>query len=321
MRSPFTGGKVEEVYTREEVDFRGDKYDVVAIYYECLDTGEHFTESWMDEICLNDLYCQYRQRHGVPNKTEIKKIREHYGLNYSQISKLLGLGRNQFPRYEKGEVPTESNGKLIVSLKSCKTALSYLETSRQEFEDKDYAKIKKQIQEAGDVPVNNPLTQYFGTISNDINNGFNDFDFNKVSEMVLYIINKLGTCYKSKLNKCMYFCDFRFFKKYCKSISGLQYMAIQYGPVPKCYDTLYDNIDSIKREYTNAHGDIAIKFSSDPITPTLLNSKELEVIDEVVSFVSRFTTLGIEDESHKEHAWKKYVGRNCVIPYYEAFLD
>lgn len=42
-----------------------------------------------------------------------KKIREYYGYNSSQMSRLLGFGLNQWANYEKGHEPSESNALLI----------------------------------------------------------------------------------------------------------------------------------------------------------------------------------------------------------------
>lgn len=50
---------------------------------------------------------------------------------------------------------------------------------------------------------------------------------------------------KTKLNKEMYYVDFYSYKKYGRSISGLAYRAIQYGPVPEHYETVYDYVQGL----------------------------------------------------------------------------
>ena len=42
-----------------------------------------------------------------------KKIRDYYGYNSSQMSKLLGMGINQWRNYENGQEPSLSNSLLI----------------------------------------------------------------------------------------------------------------------------------------------------------------------------------------------------------------
>lgn len=65
MSSPFTGGEVHLVETTEVQTFRKEEYIVHVSYYVCKDTGEQFTSEEQDEQLCNELYNQYRVRHGV----------------------------------------------------------------------------------------------------------------------------------------------------------------------------------------------------------------------------------------------------------------
>lgn len=73
MKSPFTGGLVYLVEDTEVQVFRKEQYTVHVRYYECKDTGEQFTTEEQDEQLCNELYNQYRIRHGIPFPDEIKK--------------------------------------------------------------------------------------------------------------------------------------------------------------------------------------------------------------------------------------------------------
>ena len=53
LKSPFTGGKVKEVSTTEEHEFRTEKLLVHVRYYVCEDTGERFTTTEQDELLFN----------------------------------------------------------------------------------------------------------------------------------------------------------------------------------------------------------------------------------------------------------------------------
>lgn len=120
MKSPFTGGRVKEVSTTETVEFRKEKYCVPAIYYVCEDTDEQFTTTEQDTIRFDDLYAQYRLRHGIPFPDELKDIRQTHGLDCCQMSKLLGFGPNQYARYEAGDIPSECHGKILAAIKDKK---------------------------------------------------------------------------------------------------------------------------------------------------------------------------------------------------------
>ena len=140
LKSPFTGGKVKEVSTIEEHEFRKEKFSVHVRYYICEDTGEKFTTTEQDELLFNELYSQYRVNHGIPFPEEIKGIRLRYSLNYQQITKILGFGANQYAQYEKGQMPSESNGKLLSAAMNRAFMLHLLEGSRAEFDEAEYEK-------------------------------------------------------------------------------------------------------------------------------------------------------------------------------------
>ena len=145
IESPFTGGKVLEIHDVEEKTFRGEKYRVNVQYYKCEDTEEQFTTTEQDSLWTEDLYSQYRQRHGIPSAQEIKAIRESYGLNYTQMSRVLGFGVNQLKNYEEGQVPSESNGKMLRLAADPLTMMNLLELSRNEFPDAEYERIRGKI--------------------------------------------------------------------------------------------------------------------------------------------------------------------------------
>lgn len=145
ITSPFTGGKVIEVQGFEEKTFRGEKYSVQVRYYQCEDTGEQFTTSEQDELWTSALYDQYRTKHGIPSPEEIRTIREQYGLNYTQMSRILGFGINQLKNYEEGQVPSESNGKMLRLIDDPLTLMNLLEISKSEFTESEYGRIKQKI--------------------------------------------------------------------------------------------------------------------------------------------------------------------------------
>ena len=66
MTSPFTGGEVLLIKEPREVEFRGSKFHIVHHSYQCVDTGEKFTDTRLDELNVNQVYNQYREKEGIP---------------------------------------------------------------------------------------------------------------------------------------------------------------------------------------------------------------------------------------------------------------
>ncbi len=322
MKSPLTGGLVKEVFTTEVKEFRKEKYTVRVRYYVCEDTGEQFTTTEQDTLQFNDLYAQYRIRHGIPFPDEIKAIRKHYNLNYSQISRILGFGANQYAKYEAGEVPSESNGKMIAAIRDKEVLLSLLRGCKEVFQPSEYERILTSVvisEEKRDEFW--PLHQIvYCDNDRSLLNGYGNKSIPKLFDMVGYIVAKHGEVFPTKLNKLMFYSDFRNFRKTGQSISGLKYRALTFGPVPDHYDTIYDNVPNLDKNLIEAHGMVStlLSFSLNSSFDEL-SETEKATIEEVVEKLRPMSVSKVIKESHKESCWKDNSLSYSYIPYDEAF--
>jgi len=320
IKSPFTGGRVKEVSTVEVHEFRKENFTVHVRYYVCEDTGEKFTTTEQDELLFNELYAQYRVLHGIPFPEEIKAIRLYYGLNYQQITKILGFGANQYAQYEKGQMPSESNGKLLSVAMNPQFMLNLLEGCEAEFDEDEYLKVRQSILVSQIKPESDVLKRLiYRNTRRTINNGFGQLSVSKVSAMVKFFIFNEGGIYPTKLNKEMFYADFLHYKLHGRSISGLQYQAIQYGPVPVHYDTIYDNIEGINKEIIVSYNTESTQLSCDNFDATVFSEQELQTLHAVLAAIHPMTTQEIIQKSHEEDAWLNHRDGNQVIPYSEAF--
>lgn len=320
LKSPFTGGKVKEVSTVEEHEFRKEFFSVHVRYYVCEDTGEKFTTSEQDELLFNELYSQYRVNHGIPFPEEIKAIRQRYGLNYQQMTKILGFGTNQYAQYEKGQVPSESNGKMLSAAMNSQFMLHLLEDSKAEFSEEEYNKVYQSVLASEARPESEVQKRLiFRDIRRSIYNGFGVLSVRKVSEMVKFFISHEGGIFPTKLNKEMFYADFLHYKQYGLSISGLQYQAIQYGPVPVHYDTIYDNIDGINKDLVISHNMESTRLTCDGCDPSVFTEQELQSLKSVLAMARPMNTQDLIAKSHDEEAWQNHHETNGLIPYSDAF--
>ena len=320
IRSPFTGGPVKEVFTLEKQSFKGEDYWVHARYYRCEDTGEQFTTTEQDQFTINDLYAQYRIKHGIPFPDEIRRTRVKYGLNYAQIGRILGFGTNQYAKYEKGQLPSESNGRMIAAVQHKSVMLKLVENLRDLFEPEDYTKVHRLVAACPEhhEQDNSDLIIYDGT-QRSIYNGFGEFNHRKVEEMVRFFIHGQGKSYPTKLNKEMFYADFLHYKKYGISISGLRYQAIRFGPVPVHYATIYDRVPGIRQENILHDGYEATAFSCDECDLTVFNEKEIQSLQEVAAVISPLSVKEIVGKSHEEFSWQSHYQDREIIPYSEAY--
>lgn len=321
MSSPFTGGLVYLVEDTEVQTFRKEEYTVCVRYYVCADTGEQFTTDEQDEQLCNELYNQYRVRHGIPFPDEIKKIREKYQLSFSQITKITGFGQNQWRQYENGCVPSESNGKSIVAISSREGMLTMLEACKNQFDENTFLKIKKNVLCAPETSIeNNQHFYFYGNFKRDIYNGYSEMNAGKLQSMVQLIVSKEPSgVSKTKLNKEMFYVDFSCYKKYGRSISGLPYRAIQYGPVPEHYETVYDHVAGLTKSVVECNDmEYELLHCETPDT-SFLNKEDIEVIDNVMSVLVGLSRAEVVSISHSENGWLKNKDSHSMIPYDEAY--
>lgn len=322
LESPFTGGRVFEVETTEEQEFRKEKFLVHTRYYVCEDTGEQFTGNGQDALWTNELYGQWRVKHGIPFPEEIKATRQRYGMNYVQITKIMGFGANQWKSYEDGCVPSESNGKMMRAIEQKSTMLMMLEASRASFDENEYNKLLKQVKAAQEKFVDDEITALFygatGTLS--LLNGYGARDPQRVMSMVRWLVSKHDGITPTKLNKLMFYCDFHHYRKTGRSISGLPYRAIQYGPVPEHYDTIYDNVVGLEKRIEIHHERECSEFHVvAPEFADILSDNEILTMNEVMERYDNLTTSEIIEQSHQEVGWIKHQEDRSFIPYDEAF--
>lgn len=146
MRSPFTGGTATLMTEETTSVFRGEKFSYTRYYYRCDDTGMDFTNAESDERGLEQIYTKYREKYGLPTPEVIKAIREQYGLSATIMSKILGIGDNQYGLYENGEMPTKNIGRMIATIKKADVFRMYVDMAKNQLSEKEYERIVKNLE-------------------------------------------------------------------------------------------------------------------------------------------------------------------------------
>ena len=146
--SPLTGGKVILHKEPDTLSYRGEDFAYTSYEYECVDTGQRFTDLELDWKNMNQVYDQYRQRHNIPSPAELTAMRERYGLSAIKMAQVLGLGVNQYTKYEQGEMPSESIGKMLRSIQTPAVFMGYLEDAKNQFSEAEYKKICAKVQKS-----------------------------------------------------------------------------------------------------------------------------------------------------------------------------
>lgn len=314
--SPFRNCEAHLRRVPDTMEFRGKTYHFLNHYYVCDESGEEFTDEATGEINFAQVYNQYREENNIPFVNEIVKLREDCQLSKADMGRLLGFGENQYYRYELGEVPSPSNGRLMRTLIDNREALL---SAIQESSIKDSNKKRAQqslitlsAQDAKDSAIFNLLFP----VKHSIYNGYAITSVNKVRQMILYFLEHMNIGYKTALNKLMFYADFFMFKEHGVGISGLTYSALPYGNVPNNFKVLYGIFDEVEEVDSE-------KPYFKPLAVcdlSVFNEKELRTLEFVAEKMAKQTSAVLSETNHTEDAWLKYRhDTQLLVPFSEAF--
>lgn len=329
MKSPITGLEMKLTKEQRSMIFRKETFDIVFHYYQCEDSGEQFTSAALDELNMNQVYNQYRDKFNIPFPDEINNIRSKYGLSASKMSEILGFGVNSYRQYEAGEIPSVANAKLIQMVDDPQNFMEMTALCGTLDEKARVKYIQKAIFLAEEKKRNifniNFKEYLLGNHLADIYSGYRNPNFEKITEMVVYFSDKLSP-FKTKMNKLLFYADFLMFKQSCFSISGMRYKAIEMGPVPINFQSIFeylankDEIDIFTTEFPQGYIGEQFKSKNDrPFRVELFSENELNVLEKVATVFKPTSTNQMIEISHLEEAWKKNEKNKSVISYEYAF--
>ena len=228
---------IEAKKETRELSVRGEPFTVEVDYYRCPQCGEEFVLPSKSDP-LDAAYRAYRERHKLLQPEEIRAFRHKYGLTQSELASLLGLGGATLSRYETGRLQDETHDTLL-RLAMKPESLRELVAASMALDQEKRNTILTSIEasESGASRLEHYLSFGMGTQEPDEFSGYRRFDRDKLLNAVLLFCS--GGMIKTKLNKLLFYADFKHFKDYTVSITGTRYARIPFGPAPDNYDLYY----------------------------------------------------------------------------------
>ena len=161
------------------------------------------------------------------------------------------------------------------------------------------------------------LSDLLGITFEEMENGESP-NYEKYKQMILAFLRLEKSVTKTKLAKLLYFADFAWFYSNLKSMSGMQYRKIQYGPVADSYfrliDEMYDmgEIDITKTK----EGALIISETRSGKKKDLsqVNKKEFKLIQDIEKKWRDKKTSEIVDFTHKQMPYI-FAGDNEIVSY------
>jgi putative zinc finger/helix-turn-helix YgiT family protein len=326
MKSPITGKPMKLIREKKSLEFRKESFEIVYHSYKCEDSGEEFVDEYLGDLNLDQVYNAYRVMHKLPFPEEIKQVRKKYGLPATTMSEILGFGINQYRLYETGEIPSEVNGRLIQLAARPEEFLRLVDLSNV-LENKQKEKLIKTI---GEIKKESQAWAMYtektlGVSTPSEYNGYRKTSPEKAYHIIRFFADELAPL-KTALNKLLFYSDFYHFKKFAMGISGLQYRAIQWGPVPSQFDYLLkvaEENHTVSLKYEIWDGDkemVIVEPSADQaFRSDLFTDDEIESLNTVLEKFRKTKTRQLVEISHNEAGWKDNFKEKKLISYKYAF--
>jgi len=307
-------------WEQRTVTFRGEQFNVMFPYYYCEDLKEQFTTNESDGVWYNQMSNQYRQKYGIPFVDEIISLRKLYGLSAAKMSLIFGFGPNQWGKYEHEEIPSVSNGKMISAAMSPIAMQVFVDSARSFLKDSEYEKITSRITSLRDNREKAIIERYkvkrLYPFDRGEVNGYAPISIERLNNLLVYILNRCGETWYTKMNKLLFYIDFLAYRETGMAISGLAYRAIDFGPVPQRWEKLYSEFDQITilPKMIGEYEGIVMTTAS-TADMTLFSEHEKEVIDTVIDSFMTASSKELTQISHQESLWIDNYSMHKMIPF------
>jgi transcriptional regulator with XRE-family HTH domain len=161
------------------------------------------------------------------------------------------------------------------------------------------------------------LAEFFGVTLQEIETGEVP-NYEKYKQMILAFLRLSGKTTKTKLAKLLYFADFGWFYYHLKSMSGMQYRKMSYGPVSDAYFRIIDDMSEHGEININSTEDGAMLISETrsgtKVGLSSLNKEEEKLIKDIEKKWKNKKTSEIVDFTHKQFPYL-YSKDNEIVSY------
>ncbi len=316
--------KVVRIQTKERVEIRGEPIDVEIEYSKCTECGEEF-ENTRNHDALDTAYREYRVRHGMLQPEQIRDWRKSMGFTQKELSALLGWGDVTLSRYENGALQDEAHDKILRLATEPRNLLKLIRETPAALSDEKRGRLIAELEaaQAEGCTFERIFEERFGGYEPDEYSGYRKLDTSKLLNAILFLCR--GGTLKTKLNKLLFYADFKHFKEYTISLTGAHYVHLQYGPVPQNYhfylaELVNEQKLDIEEEEIGQY--LGEKYVSrrEPDMGVFLDS-EIKVLAEVKEYFKDFTSSRIKNFSHKERGYNETQLREVISYQYANHLQ
>ena len=312
----------------ENINVRGEAIPVNVGYLKCNECGTEFRDPQSQEDPLEIAYNEYRKRHGMLQPERIKEIREEFGLTQQEMSSLLGWGGATLSRYENGALQDEAHETILRLIQDPHNLLELIEQRPNALDEKKKGRFLACLKEFSSGWEKSFTTFYenqFGLYEANSFSGYKSLDISKLFNSMIFFCKDVDVP-KTKLNKLMFYADFKHFKDYAISMTGVQYAHLPYGPAPDHYEffvaALHDEEKSIsinEVQFNDYSGEY-LRAVKEPVL-SMFSTSELKILAMVKEYFAEFTAKKTSELSHQEKGYQETRNGELISYEFAQFLS
>jgi putative zinc finger/helix-turn-helix YgiT family protein len=315
--------------TRQDtIMVRGEPIVVDSEVAYCRTCENEVFDTNMAEKTLKSAYEIYRKRHGLLSPQEIRDIRNKYGLSHRALSRLLGWGPVTTQRYEQGALQDEAHDSILRQMRDDPLfVLKHWEKNKDRLSEFESRKLERHLCELCSRIGADSLVKAFQKEEvlafgrNPGACGFRVFDLPRTGEVVLFFATRVRDLYETKLAKLLWVADFANYLACGKSMTGLTYARLPYGPAPHRFRILLALLE--ESEVITLESREAEAFSGTVVQPkkstsfSSLTSDEVQILERVTAKYGHLSSKRLSDMSHRESIWADAV-EGSLLTYRDA---
>lgn len=308
--------EVKHVHEKENISVRGENIIVKSSFIQCNTCKNSFDDPKSKFDVLDAAYREYRNKHNMLQPEAIKKWRIGLNLTQIELSRILGFGDVTISRYESGKLQENAHDKAMRLAMKPMNMLSLINENDRCISDKTKKQTVINILQ-NQLDLESSFESFFefkfNTYQPNEYSGYKKLNLDKVFAAIMFFCGDLAI-FKTKLNKLMFYADFKYFNEHGSSITGLQYVKLPYGPVPDHYDYYIATL-LMEQKLTKAEENCGEKLLTCTKSDlSVFNDDELQTLIYIKKYFAKFTASKISDYSHNEKAYV-LTADTAFIPY------
>lgn len=122
---------------KEKHIVKGEEFTQIDNVVVCKKCGEKIFHQEYDQDNIVRVYNKYRKKYGLMLPSEIKALREHYGISQKKFAQILGFGEVTITRYENGMIQDEVHNNTLELVKDESNFIKLLKKSRLSDDEKN----------------------------------------------------------------------------------------------------------------------------------------------------------------------------------------